>query len=83
MGVVGVASLALLSGFGAVNLPYQQLATLLRRVPMRSGVLRFACGFALGGGLLCLLLILEGHDQDYNVHVPPYRIMSYQKHSIA
>ncbi|CAM9915268.1 unnamed protein product [Ascophyllum nodosum] len=33
MGVVGVASLALLSGFGAVNLPYQQLATLLRRVP--------------------------------------------------
>lgn len=36
MGVVGVASLALLSGFGAVNLPYQQLATLLRRVPLRS-----------------------------------------------
>lgn len=36
VGVVGVASLALLSGFGAVNLPYQQLATLLRRVPLRS-----------------------------------------------
>lgn len=36
IGTVGVASLALLSGFGAVNLPYQQLATLLRRVPMRS-----------------------------------------------
>lgn len=35
VGVVGVASLALLSGFGAVNLPYQQLATLLRRVPPR------------------------------------------------
>ncbi|CAM9586158.1 unnamed protein product, partial [Ectocarpus sp. 8 AP-2014] len=33
VGVVGVASLALLSGFGAVNLPYQQLATLLRTVP--------------------------------------------------
>ncbi|CAM9853884.1 unnamed protein product, partial [Hapterophycus canaliculatus] len=33
VGVVGVASLALLSGFGAVNLPYQQLATLLRKVP--------------------------------------------------
>lgn len=35
VGVVGVASLALLSGFGAVNLPYQQLATLLRTVPLR------------------------------------------------
>ncbi|CAB1101419.1 unnamed protein product [Ectocarpus sp. CCAP 1310/34] len=33
VGVVGVASLALLSGFGAVNLPYQLLATLLRTVP--------------------------------------------------
>ncbi|CAM9222762.1 unnamed protein product, partial [Scytosiphon promiscuus] len=33
VGVVGVASLALLSGFGAVNLPYQHLATLLRTVP--------------------------------------------------
>lgn len=35
VGAIGVASLALLSGFGAVNLPYQQLATLLRRVPTR------------------------------------------------
>lgn len=35
VGAVGIASLALLSGFGAVNLPYQQLATLFRRVPNR------------------------------------------------
>lgn len=35
VGVVGVASFALLSGFGAVNLPYQQVATLFRNVPPR------------------------------------------------
>lgn len=40
VGVVGVASLALLSGFGAVNLPYQQLGTLLRTVPHRWVALR-------------------------------------------
>lgn len=35
VGVVGVSSLAILSGFSAVNLPYQQIATLFRRVPPR------------------------------------------------